>query len=639
MNLIIIHKDGPPVVDANGSGDNLLRFALASEPIAGVILDGLSRCLPLLSRGQACPCNSRGWGRSRKIVCAIPEEYRSQKSEVRNQKSEIRNQNLSSVLRLLSSVFCSPSSVLCLPYAENVPVPPQLLRKAKRSSWFVVSNGRFPTQIDSRLLQSAIGGLAKIQADVVAVNVAPVLLGKREKMRLTAQGKVAGFRRLYRDSAELAPVSTGWPHHLFVRTNVLEKVLAGCALPQSFSTLLERCRSNAVRLRAIKVGGAVLDLETQDGLLNFCRAGISKIQPLPATSRGGANTISRDSRLVGKVLLGKNVYIGPKAIVVGPTVIGDNVKIEQGVVISSSIIGPEVLVPKNQFVQNRIVKGDLLFKVVDSRIDARLGNSKLGRPASSFYRKASCGDTSFVNTKQDSVPSVSLSSKQICRSSFDFGRKRRIEDSYRSWPRFSYAGSFKRIADCFAALIVLVLFAPIMPFIVLAVKLTSPGPIFFKDKRQGLYGKTFNCLKFRTMHLGADKIQDKLRFVSQVDGPQFKMDDDPRISAVGRFLRETYLDEIPQFINVLLGQMSVVGPRPSPESENLLCPFWRDARLSVRPGITGLWQVYRTRQLMKDFQEWIYYDTKYVRNLSLSMDLRICWQTAKKLLDNFISQF
>ena len=582
MNLIIIHKDGPPVADADGSGDNLLRFALASEPIAGVILDGLSRCLPPLSRGQAYPCNSRGWGHSRKIVCAIPEEW-SVESACKKRMYPSRKPKLKKIS-----------------YAEDVPILPQFLRKAKRSSWFVVSNGRFATQIDSRLLNKL---LAKIQADVVAVNVAPVLLGKREKMRLTAQGKVAGFRRLYCDSAELAPVSTDWPHHLFVRTNVLERVLAGCALPQSFSTLLERAFSNAVRLRAIKVGGVVLDLETQEGLLNFCRASISKIQSLPATSRDGEDTISRDSRLVGKVLLGKNVYIGPKAIVVGPTVIGDNVKIEQGAVINSSIIGPEVLVPQNQFVQNRIVKG----------------------PRTKRKQLTRC---------------TNVSSKQICRSRlFDLGRKQRIEDSYRSWPRFSYAGSFKRIVDCFVAVIVLVLFAPIMPFIVLAVKLTSPGPIFFKDKRQGLYGKTFNCLKFRTMHVGADKIQDKLRFVSQVDGPQFKMADDPRISVVGRFLRETYLDEIPQFINVLFGQMSVVGPRPSPESENMLCPFWRDARLSVRPGITGLWQIYRTRQLMKDFQEWIYYDTKYVRNLSLSMDLWICWQTTKKLVDNFINQF
>ena len=186
---------------------------------------------------------------------------------------------------------------------------------------------------------------------------------------------------------------------------------------------------------------------------------------------------------------------------------------------------------------------------------------------------------------------------------------------------------------------VLVLFFPIILIIALVIKLSSAGPIFFKDKRQGLHGKIFNCLKFRTMVVGADKIQDRMRVLNQVDGPQFRVENDPRVGTVGRFLRDTYIDEIPQFVNVLLGQMSVVGPRPSPESENTLCPFWHDARLSVRPGITGLWQVCRTRQPMKDFQEWIYYDTKYVRNLSLKMDLWIFWQTAKKTLKNFINQF
>jgi lipopolysaccharide/colanic/teichoic acid biosynthesis glycosyltransferase len=193
--------------------------------------------------------------------------------------------------------------------------------------------------------------------------------------------------------------------------------------------------------------------------------------------------------------------------------------------------------------------------------------------------------------------------------------------------------------DIIIAAAVLILFAPIMLIIALVIKLTSPGPIFFKDKRQGLHGRTFNCLKFRTMIVGADKIQDKMRDLNQVDGPQFRMENDPRVSTVGRFMRNTYIDEIPQFINVLLGQMSVVGPRPSPELENTLCPSWHDARLSVRPGVTGFWQVCRTREPMKDFQEWIYYDTEYVKNLSLKMDLWIFWQTVKKTAENFISQF
>lgn len=213
------------------------------------------------------------------------------------------------------------------------------------------------------------------------------------------------------------------------------------------------------------------------------------------------------------------------------------------------------------------------------------------------------------------------------------------EDVFRMWPRLSYAGCFKRIVDILVAAIVLILFAPVIPFVALAVKVNSSGPVFFKDRRQGLHGKPFDCIKFRTMRAGSHKIQEKLRFVSEVDGPQFKMADDPRITAVGHFLRETYLDEIPQFFNVLCGQMSVVGPRPSPEPENTLCPSWRDARLSVRPGITGLWQVCRTREPLKDFQEWIHYDMQYVRELSLRLDLWICWRTFRKMLSSFAHQF
>jgi lipopolysaccharide/colanic/teichoic acid biosynthesis glycosyltransferase len=180
---------------------------------------------------------------------------------------------------------------------------------------------------------------------------------------------------------------------------------------------------------------------------------------------------------------------------------------------------------------------------------------------------------------------------------------------------------------------------PVLPVIAIVIKLNSAGPIFFKAKREGLYGKEFFCLKFRTMMVDADKIQEKLRFKNLVDGPQFKMKKDPRITTVGKFLRDTFIDEIPQFINVLLGQMSVVGPRPSPREENVACPSWRDARLSVRPGITGLWQICRTRRHGYDFQEWIHYDTKYVMELSFRLDLLIYWRTAMQLITTFVDQF
>ena len=555
----------------------MLRFALTGEPVAGVILDGLCRYSDKDIRGDSILRFPAKWGLG-KTICAIPEEWAVESCEFRHENQSLRQ----------TSFEDGPNVIR---YKENALVPHELVCRAGlkggSDSWFVVSDGRFTTQINVELLEKVLAG---VRADVVAVNAEPGLLGEREKVRLTTQSKVAGFRRTYSDSAEFTFVSTEWPHHLFIKTNVLDRILVDDALPQSFSALIEKCRSKALTLRAVNVGGTVLDLETENGLLNFCESRLSKIQNSKFELRE-SSTISENSRFIGKVLLGKNIHIDPKAIVIGPTIIANNAKIERGAVINSSIIGPGVCVPKNQIVRSRIIKG----------------------PQYDWKR--------LVRLK---------SSRSMSQAS---------DGPFRVWSRFSYARCLKRITDCIAAAIVLILFAPVMLFVALAIKLTSSGPVFYKDRRQGLHGKMFNCLKFRTMVTGADKIQEKLRIVSQVDGPQFKMTDDPRINTVGRFLRETYIDEIPQFFNVLHGQMSIVGPRPSPESENTLCPFWRDARLSVRPGITGLWQVYRTRQPMRDFQEWIQYDIEYVRNLSLKMDLFICWKTAKKLVGNFINQF
>ncbi|MCE5187085.1 MAG: sugar transferase [Planctomycetaceae bacterium] len=203
----------------------------------------------------------------------------------------------------------------------------------------------------------------------------------------------------------------------------------------------------------------------------------------------------------------------------------------------------------------------------------------------------------------------------------------------------SYARLGKRLFDLVVSSCILLGLLPLLLAVALLVKLTSPGPVLYGARRQGLHGRAFDCLKFRTMIVSADTFQDRLRAVNQVDGPQFKIENDPRISGIGKFLRDTCIDELPQFLNVLAGQMSVVGPRPSPVAENECCPSWRDARLSVRPGITGLWQVCRTRRNSMDFQEWVYYDTKYVKNLSFFTDLVICFKTAQKLIGNLLDQF
>lgn len=200
----------------------------------------------------------------------------------------------------------------------------------------------------------------------------------------------------------------------------------------------------------------------------------------------------------------------------------------------------------------------------------------------------------------------------------------------------------KRTIDLLVSGIGLLALSPLLAVIAALVKLTSRGPVFFAHTRQGLAGAPFACLKFRSMSADADALQAKLRAKNEVDGPQFKMAVDPRVTWLGGWLRRLNLDELPQLINVFLGQMSLVGPRPSPDAENQVCPPWRRARLSVKPGITGLWQVLRTRDRPDtDFQEWIYYDVEYARHRSLWLDAWTMVYTpvsmfAPKHLDRFV---
>lgn len=190
----------------------------------------------------------------------------------------------------------------------------------------------------------------------------------------------------------------------------------------------------------------------------------------------------------------------------------------------------------------------------------------------------------------------------------------------------------KRIFDVAIGTMALLLVLPIFPVIMLAVWLEDGGPLFFAHRRETVGGRPFPCLKFRSMRKNAEEIKALLAKQNEADGPQFFVQDDPRLTRVGRILRKFQLDELPQLFNVLAGHMSIVGPRPSPYEENQYSPTWREARLSVRPGITGLWQVKRTRQRGLDFQEWIKYDIEYVEKRSFWLDLWIIWKTMQLCL-------
>lgn len=186
----------------------------------------------------------------------------------------------------------------------------------------------------------------------------------------------------------------------------------------------------------------------------------------------------------------------------------------------------------------------------------------------------------------------------------------------------------KRVFDVVVASALLVAASPLMAAIAIAIRVQDGSPMLYRQARQTHGGNHFDCLKFRTMVRNADDLRKQLRDQNQADGPQFAMKRDPRILPIGRWLRRTQLDELPQLWNVIRGEMSLVGPRPSPEDENQYCPPWREARLSVPAGITGLWQVRRRREPDTDFQEWIRYDIEYAARRGWRLDLRILIETA-----------
>ena len=186
----------------------------------------------------------------------------------------------------------------------------------------------------------------------------------------------------------------------------------------------------------------------------------------------------------------------------------------------------------------------------------------------------------------------------------------------------------KRILDISVTSVALVIAAPFMLAIAVAIKLTSPGPVLFKQRRVGAQEREFTILKFRTMVVGAHAQRDALD--NEADGLLFKMRRDPRVTRVGRFLRKTSLDELPQLFNVLAGEMSLVGPRPALPEETARYAESQRGRLRVKPGVTGLWQVNGRHDLV--FDDYVRYDLFYVENWSLTMDLYILAKTIPALL-------
>jgi exopolysaccharide biosynthesis polyprenyl glycosylphosphotransferase len=223
---------------------------------------------------------------------------------------------------------------------------------------------------------------------------------------------------------------------------------------------------------------------------------------------------------------------------------------------------------------------------------------------------------------------------QICRTSFDdfYGHPVLV---FRTTPDASWQSVFKQLLDHTGALFLMLGLAPFFLAICILVKLSSKGPVLFRQQRSGLNGQPFTIYKFRTMVSNAEQLKHELEAMNEMTGPVFKITKDPRVTPIGRWLRKFSLDELPQLINVIRGEMSLVGPRPLPVDEvKRFHDLAHRRRLSVKPGLTCLWQI-SGRNNVADFRDWVRLDLEYIDNWSLWLDLKILFRTIPVVLTGF----
>jgi lipopolysaccharide/colanic/teichoic acid biosynthesis glycosyltransferase len=413
--------------------------------------------------------------------------------------------------------------------------------------------------------------------------------GTEEYVQLDWDGAVRRVQRYY--AAATWPFTSGVSCSLVPVASIL--MVKGLALA-TLGDLRRSLTARGVPSRDLPLHGGTFDLNRERGLLALSERFILESAAASNGSRLGAAgahktwgarcRVHPTARLLGPTILHDDVVIEEGATVAGPALLGAGSRVAAGAVVAQCLLGPGAIVPRNVAVRQRLVLGSSGSEVIDTI-----------RPSRSYRPFPGIGSGS-------GAPPVEL-------------REKRPPAPAYPW--------LKRMAEASMAAGLLIVLSPLLAAIALLVKLGSKGPILYGDDREGLEGRLFRCWKFRTMVEGAHSQQRHLYAQNQMDGPQFKLSRDPRVTWVGRFLRPTSLDELPQLFNVLFGEMSIVGPRPSPFRENQTCIPWRKARLSVRPGITGLWQVCRHDRTQGDFHQWIYYDLLYVRHMSLWLDLKI----------------
>ncbi len=411
--------------------------------------------------------------------------------------------------------------------------------------------------------------------------------GTKEYVDADASGRIRSIQRYYD--------TVTWPFAGGVACSLVPVACLRVSFELPLGSLPRLRRvlaSEGVPSRDLPLEGGAVNLSTEHGLLALNERMVLALARSTPTRKGLGSSlhgapgvrVHPSASLVGPVVLQEGAEIGEGVTIIGPTVVGKGGRVEAGATVAQCVVG----------------SGQVIAPGITLRHRVFLGDPDAGAPELPAPSRAELADP-LAPDGWETPP---------------------LGTSHEVAPHSLYR-ALKRVTDATAALVGLVLLAPLGLVIAALIKLESKGPIHFGHVREGMGGRPFRCWKYRTMIPGADQQQRKLARMNQMDGPQFKVSKDPRRTMMGRFLSATNLDEIPQLWNVLFGDMSLVGPRPSPFRENQVCVPWREGRLSVRPGVTGLWQICRHDRHKGDFHQWIYFDLLYVRNMSLWLDLKI----------------
>jgi len=410
----------------------------------------------------------------------------------------------------------------------------------------------------------------------------------RERVSLDAAGRVRGITRHFEPVASPSIIGV-----LATRMTVPCALAARLGDVRSLSELRSSLAARGFASRDVRARGGVHDLASSFGLLaaseSFIRAAAASRNeaqmdngPCAAIYVGAGHDVAPTARLIGPVVVHANATIEQHVTIVGPAVIGEGARIGAGATVAQAAVAPCCEIPPGAVVRSRVC----------------------------------CGRSSADRTTEQRLATFR---EQLVR--IDLAEDPPGPPAVRASRRVSEL--VKRSCDVLVSFVALVCLLPVVAAVAILVWLESGRPVFYGDPREGRNGRTFRCWKFRTMYVGSDLAQRELRALDHTDGPHFKIERDPRVTKIGRFLRTSNLDEIPQLFNVLCGEMSLVGPRPSPFRENQVCVPWRQGRLSVQPGITGLWQVCRHDRENGDFHQWIEYDLLYVQHQSVWLDMKI----------------